>query len=103
MAQPHRASLYTRTLFTGIILGVVAMLAMVFSNQFMQSFGLGALDGTNPAAMTVAQLYMFTAMAAIPFSAALISAALVMRHLDNRLAAMVHPEGRRAQAEGNGG
>jgi hypothetical protein len=86
MSQVRTSSLYTRTLFSGIALGVLAVLIALSSNWVMQGIGVNALNSGNPVAAFLAQLYGFLALACLPFSAALISAALVMRYLDQRLA-----------------
>lgn len=99
----HGSTLYRRTLAAGIILGLLAVLTILLSNWFMQSIGVNALNSGNPLLVVMAQVYGFVTVACVPFSAALISAALVMRHLDNRLATLSRPGGSGATAEHNGG
>jgi energy-converting hydrogenase Eha subunit G len=76
-------SLYRPTLRAGIIVGVIGALAMIFSNLFLQNFGVVSFSGTNAFFVALTQVYLLATVACIPFSAALISAALVMRHLDS--------------------
>ena len=105
MSQVRTSSLYTRTLFSGIALGVLAVLIALSSNWFMQGIGINALNSGNPVAAFLAQLYGFLALASLPFSASLIAAALVMRFLDLRLPGPGLPApaaGRESVPDGNG-
>lgn len=82
MAGPEPSSMYRRTLRAGIIVGVVGLLAMLFTNLFMQNFGATTFNGENAFFVVLTQIYLLAPLACLPFSAALISAALVMRHID---------------------
>jgi hypothetical protein len=82
MDETKTSSMYRRTLRTGIVVGVIGVLAMLFSNLFMQTFGVVSLNESNAFFVILTQLYLIATVACLPFSAALISAALVMRYLD---------------------
>jgi hypothetical protein len=71
-----------RTLRAGIIVGVVGLVAMLFTNLFMQNVGATTFNGDNAFFVVLTQMYLLAPLACLPFSAALISAALVMRHID---------------------
>ncbi len=74
--------MYQRTLRAGIIVGVVGILIMLFTNMFMQNIGTLTYSGVNGFFYALTQIYLLVPVACMPFSAALVSAALVMRHLD---------------------
>jgi hypothetical protein len=76
------SSMSRRTLRAGIIVGVVGLLAMLFTNLFMQNVGATTFNGDNAFFVVLTQMYLLAPLACLPFSAALISAALVMRHID---------------------
>ncbi len=82
MTGTEPSSLYRRTLRAGIIVGVVGLLAMLLTNLFMQNVGATTFNGENAFFVVLTQLYLLAPLACLPFSAALISAALVMRHID---------------------
>ncbi|UKA73450.1 hypothetical protein [Arthrobacter sp. FW306-06-A] len=81
MTTNAKSLLYRRTLWAGIIVGVVGLLIMLFSNMFMQSIGTYTFNGANGFFYALTQLYVLAAQGCLPFSAGLISAALVMRYL----------------------
>jgi len=81
MAENTKSMLYQRTLWAGIILGAVGLLILLFSNTFMQTVGTYTLNGSNGFFFALTQIYVLAAQGCLPFSAALISAALVMRYL----------------------
>ena len=68
--------MYRRTMRAGLIVGIVIML---FTNTFMQNIGTFT---ANVVFYAFTQIYLLVPVACMPFSAALVSAALVMRHLD---------------------
>jgi hypothetical protein len=82
MGQIESSSTYKRTLRAGIIVGVVGILSMLFTNLFAQTFGTVSFDGTTAFYVILTQMHLLAAVGCLPFSATLISAALVMRHLD---------------------
>ena len=82
MARTETSSMYKRTLRAGIIVGLVGIFIMLFSNMFMQTIGAVTYNGRNGFFFALTQIYLLAPVACIPFSAALVSAALVMRHLD---------------------
>lgn len=84
--------MYRRTLRAGIIVGVAGILIMLFTNMFMQNIGTLTYNGANVFFYALTQIYLLVPVACMPFSAALVSAALVMRHLD--AASVVGPIGR---------
>ena len=88
--------MYKRTLRAGITVGLVGILIMLFSNVFMQTIGTVTYNGTNGFFFALTQIYLLAPVACIPFSAALVSAALVMRHLDT---ASVRPAGQQPADE----
>ena len=90
MARTETSSMYKRTLRAGIIVGLAGILIMLFSNAFMQTIGTVTYNGTNGFFFALTHIYLLAPVACIPFSAALVSAALVMRHLDT---AGVRPAG----------
>jgi ABC-type uncharacterized transport system permease subunit len=74
--------MYRRTLRAGIIVGATGILTLLLTNLFMQNFGATTFNGGNALFVILTQLYLLAPLACLPFSAALISAALVMRHID---------------------
>lgn len=90
MARTEPSSMYKRTLRAGITVGLVGILIMLFPNVFMQTIGTVTYNGTNGFFFALTHIYLLAPVACIPFSAALVSAALVMRHLDT---AGVRPAG----------
>ncbi|WP_299169845.1 hypothetical protein [uncultured Arthrobacter sp.] len=67
---------------TGIILGVIAVLLVVFP-VLNRNFGTHVIVEGAPIAMVFTTLYAFTAAACLLFSAALVSASLIMRHAES--------------------
>ena len=61
MDEARTSSMSRRTLRTGIIVGVIGVLAMLFSNLFMQSFGVASLNGPNAFFVILTQLYLIAA------------------------------------------
>jgi hypothetical protein len=61
---------------------------MVFTDVFAPTFGTVSFNGTTAFHVILTQMHLLTTVGWLPFSAALVSAALVMRHLD---AAAVRP------------
>ncbi|MBT2537487.1 hypothetical protein [Arthrobacter sp. ISL-69] len=82
MSRSTKSMLYRRTLWAGIIVGVIGLSIMLFSNVFMQSIGTYTFNGANGFFYALTHIYLLAAQACMPFSAALIAAALVMRYLD---------------------
>jgi hypothetical protein len=71
--------MYARTLRAGIVTGVIGVLAVVSVNH-VQMIAMGA---GNQAFMTIfAAAYQLAVSGCLPFSAALVAASLVMRHVD---------------------
>jgi hypothetical protein len=91
MEQRRKPSLYARTLRAGIAVGVIGALAMIFSNLFLQNFGVVSFNGANMFFVVLTQVYLLATVACMPFSAALVAAALVMHHLDTRAAGPAEP------------
>lgn len=85
MARTETSLMYKRTLRAGIIVGAVGILIMLFSNLFMQTIGTVSFNGANGFFFALTQIYLLAPVACLPFSAALVSAALVMRHLDTAI------------------
>jgi len=82
MTRSTKSRVYQRTLWTGIIVGVIGLSIILFSNVFMQSIGTYTFNGANGFFYALTQIYLLAAQGCLPFSAALIGAALVMRYLD---------------------
>jgi hypothetical protein len=74
--------MYKRTLRAGIIVGVIGTLTMLFTNVFAPTFGTVSFNGTTAFHVILTQMHLLATVGCLPFSAALVSAALVMRHLD---------------------
>ena len=74
--------MYRRTMRAGIIVGIAGIVIMLFTNTFMQNIGTLTYNGANVVFYAITQIYLLVPVACMPFSAALVSAALVMRHLD---------------------
>lgn len=71
-----------RTLHAGIIVGVIGLLLMLLTNLFLQNFGTTTFDGGTSFSIALTQIYLQAPLVCFLFSAALVSAALVMRHID---------------------
>lgn len=82
MAATAVSSTYRKTLNAGIVLGVAGLVFALSTNLFLQNFGTLNYNGENGFFVAVTQLYLLAPDACLCFSAALIAAALVMRHLD---------------------
>jgi hypothetical protein len=63
---------------------MIGILSMLFTNLFAHTFGTVSFDGTTAFYVILTQMHLLAAVGCLPFSAALISAALVMRHQDAR-------------------
>lgn len=74
-----------KTLRAGIIVGVIGAFAIILSPQVLQVLQLGPAYSAALAAV-LAVAYQLVTLFFLPFSAALVSASLVMRHLDSSLA-----------------
>jgi len=83
MAPTAVASTYRKTLRAGIAVGVAGILIALLTNPFMANFGALTYNGENGFFVTLTQLYLLAPGACLSFSAALVAAALVMRHLGN--------------------
>jgi hypothetical protein len=91
MDQRRKPSLYVRTLRAGIAVGVIGALAMIFSNLFLQNLGVVPFSGANVFLVLLTQVYLLATVACMPFSAALVAAALVMHYLDTRSVGPAEP------------
>ncbi|MGN8130042.1 hypothetical protein [Paenarthrobacter sp. 22069] len=81
MTGNPKSTLYRRTLWAGVVLGAIGLLILLFANTFMQTLGTQTFNGSNGFFFALTQVYVLAAQGCLPFSAALISAALVMRYL----------------------
>ncbi|TJY69015.1 hypothetical protein E4J89_12495 [Arthrobacter sp. CAU 1506] len=70
------------TMRAGILLGVIAVLMIAFGPLILGNFGTTTVIEDAPVAMAVSTTYQLVTATFLPFSAAFISAALVMRHSD---------------------
>ena len=77
------ASTYRKTLNAGIVLGIAGLVFALSTNLFLQNFGALNYNGENGLFVAVTQLYLLAPEVCVSFSAALIAAALVIRHLDH--------------------
>lgn len=59
--------MYKRTLRAGIILGLVSILIMLFSNVFMRTIGTVTYNGANGFFFALTQIYLLAPVACIPF------------------------------------
>jgi len=91
MDQRRKPLLYVRTLRAGIAVGVFGALAIAFSNLFLENFGVVSFNGANVFFVVLTQVYLLATVASIPFSAALVAAALVMHYLDTRFMGPADP------------
>ncbi|WP_207376210.1 hypothetical protein [Arthrobacter sunyaminii] len=82
VAGTEPSSLYRRTLRAGIVLGAVGLLVLVLTDPFIRNFGALNFNGENGFFVVLTQVYLHAPQVCLTFSAALISAALVMRHID---------------------
>lgn len=96
MATTETSWMYKRTLRAGITVGLVGVFIMLFSNVFMQTIGTVTYNGANGFFFALTQIYLLAPVVCISFSAALVSAALVMRHLNT---AGVRPAGQQPADE----
>ena len=67
---------------TGVILGLVAVLLVMFP-VLNRNFGTDVVVEGAPVAMIFTTLYVFIAAACLLFSAALVGASLIMRHAES--------------------
>ena len=81
-ATTAAAGTYRKTLQAGIVVGIAGLVFALSTNLFLQNFGTLNYNGENGLFMAVTQLYLLAPEACLSCSAALIAAALVMRHLD---------------------
>lgn len=72
--------MYRRTLRAGLILGVIGVVTIISANQLQ----LIAMDsGASQVLLPIfSAIYQLAGVGCLPFSAALVSASLVMRHMD---------------------
>lgn len=77
------SSLPHRTMRVGILFGIVGLFAIITSDFFFRNFGAGLDEArvANGLAVAFTVIYQLVISAFLPFSAALISASLVMRYL----------------------
>ncbi|WP_199276422.1 hypothetical protein [Arthrobacter sp. CAN_A2] len=66
----------------GIILGVVAVALLVLSPVIVANVGTTTLEGASPVSTAATVLVSIIPSVLLPFSAALVGAALVMRHAE---------------------
>jgi Na+-driven multidrug efflux pump len=71
------------TMRVGVMLGVIAVLLIALSPLILGNFGTTTVVADAPVAMAVSTVYLLVTATFLPFSAALISASLVMRHAES--------------------
>lgn len=79
----HASTMSKTTLRAGILLGAIAVLLIALGPLILGNFGTTAVVEGAPVAMAVTTTYQLVTATFLPFSAAFISAALVMRHVDS--------------------
>lgn len=85
MDQNVVLSLPRTTLRAGIIVGAIGAIAIILSPQVTQVLQLGPAYSA-AVATVLGFTYQLVTLFFLPFSAALVAASLVMRHLDSSLA-----------------
>ncbi|MDR6416808.1 hypothetical protein [Pseudarthrobacter sulfonivorans] len=89
MDQSTVSGLPRKTLRAGIIVGAIGAFAVILAPQIMQLLVFG--PSYSQALGAILQvLFQLVTLFFLPFSAALIAASLVMRHLDTALAPRTH-------------
>lgn len=89
MDQNAVTGLSRKTLRAGIIVGAVGAFAVILAPQIMQLLVFGP-NYSQALGAILQVLFQLVTLFFLPFSAALIAASLVMRHLDTALAAGTH-------------
>ena len=103
MEKSNTPSTSVRTLRAGIVVGVIGVLAIISANPVQMI----AMEAGNQGLLTVfAATYQLAVAGCLPFSAALVAASLVMRHLDTAagrlpLSAVQQPEDDGNNIQGN--
>lgn len=93
MSDHSQASrLYKRTLTAGALLGALGLLTILFADLYLNNSGVDAFNGQNGIFVFLTRLYSLAMTAFLPFSAALVSAALVMKYWDKRLQVLGAPD-----------
>ena len=78
----HASRMLKTTMRVGVLLGVIAVLLIAFSPLILGNFGTTTVVADAPVAMAVSTVYLLVTATFLPFSAALFSASLVMRHAE---------------------
>ncbi len=91
MDQHTVSRLPATTLRTGIIVGAVGAFSIILAPQIMQSLQFGPAY-SQALGMVLHIAFQLVTLFFLPFSAALIAASLVMRHLDGVLAPATKPD-----------
>ncbi|MCU1434807.1 MAG: hypothetical protein JWR71_1532 [Pseudarthrobacter sp.] len=78
-----------KTLRAGIIVGAIGAFAVILAPQIMQLLVFGP-NYSQALGAILQVLFQLVTLFFLPFSAALIAASLVMRHLDTALATRAH-------------
>ena len=76
------ADMPKRTLLAGIIVGIVGVLAITFTARIVERAGF-TLNNTPVLGEILSVLWQIVTVGFLPFSAALVSASLVMRNIDS--------------------
>ncbi len=85
MDQNAVSALSRNTLRAGIIIGVIGAVSVILAPQILQSLQFGP-SISQALGMVIHIAFQLVTLFLLPFSAALVSASLVMRHLDATLA-----------------
>ncbi|NJC21225.1 hypothetical protein BJ994_000301 [Arthrobacter pigmenti] len=86
------ARLHKRTLTVGIALGVLGLLVLLVGDYLLLQYGAVSFQASNGFFFFLTRLSAIGSVALLPFSAALVSAALVMKYWDKRLQALGAPD-----------
>jgi hypothetical protein len=84
MDQKAVSGLPRTTLRTGIIVGAIGAFSVILAPQIMQVLTLGPAY-SQALGMVLQVAFQLVTLFFLPFSAALVAASLVMRHLDSAL------------------
>lgn len=77
------ATMSRKTMWAGIVLGVIAVLMIAFSRLIIGNFGTTIVVGSSSLAVAVSMIYLLVIVSSLLFSAALVAASLVMRHAES--------------------
>ena len=89
MDYDEKTGMYKRTLRAGIIIGALGVVSIIFASSSLDILGFASLNNNQALTSFIAATYQIATVGFLPFSAGLVSAALVMRFLTNHNPAAV--------------